>query len=132
MSCAPRFRPLLVLALLAVTGCQEEIPFDGPTVENFDGQLVGAGAPLRFSNDEEVQLLLIHKGSAERFYIPINADGSFDIGWMPIGDYLCSIGRKEKTAGVPAQAPMDFKQVPGGFRIEAGKTEYEIEVGKDF
>ena len=123
-------RLLLALFLLLATGCQE-VPFDGPTVDNFDGQLLSEGKPVSFSDGEVVKMLLIHKGSAERFLIPIKRDGSFDIGWMPIGEYLCSLNRKPAGAE-PWQVEVKSKPIPGGLQIEEGKTEYEIELGENF
>ena len=124
-------RLLSLLAFFVAIGCQE-VPFDGATVDNFDGQVVRDGKPASFSEDEEVKLLLIHKESAERFYVRVKADGSFDIGWMPIGEYLCSISRQKLNPAEPwRQGAADFKPIPGGLQIEEGKTEYEIELGAD-
>ncbi len=127
-------RYLLVLALVLLSaGCRKREKFEGPTVDIFHGQLVSDGKPVSFSDDEVVKLNLIHKDSAERFGIPIKADGSFEIGWMPIGDYMCSLERKK---GGPEKQAFELKSVskpvPGGLRIEEGKTEYEIELGKNF
>ena len=89
------------------------------------------GKAVSFSEDEVVKMLLIHKDSAERFTVRIETDGSFDIGWMPIGEYLCSVDRQKVVAGESwRQPPSNFRPVPGGLKIEERKTEYEIEVGK--
>ena len=120
---------LLALSALTVTvGCSGD--FDGPTVDAFRGQLVSEGQPVSFAADENVKLVLIHKGSSDRFNIPIKADGTFEIGWMPIGEYLGSLDLKQGEAAKPWEFQSTFKAIPTGFRIEEGKTEYEIEIGK--
>ena len=125
-------RQLLVLAVvLLIAGCERR-SFDGPTVDAFNGRLVSDGKPVSFDADEEVRLKLIHKDSAERFNVPVKVDGSFQIGWMPIGDYLCSLSRKKAMPEKPGQFESAGKGIPGGLRIEDGKTEYEIDVGEDF
>ena len=125
---------LLVASLVfLIGGCTKVAKFDGPTVDAFHGQLVSKGNPVSLSEDQVVKLFLVHKGSGERFRIPIKPDGTFDIGWMPIGEFNCSL--EEKKRGIEAQVldlRKKFKPVPGGLRIEEGKTEYEIEIGEDF
>ena len=129
-------RYLLALSvILFIAGCTKVAKFDGPTVDAFHGQLVSDGKPISFAADEEeIRLFLIHQGSGERFRIPIKADGTFDIGWMPIGQFNCMLERKKKggleTRGV--EFPSSSKPVPGGLRIEEGKTEYELDVGAAF
>ena len=126
-------RYLLVLALVLLSaGCRKREKFDGPTVDAFHGQLLSDGKPVSFSADEVVKINLIHKDSAERFGIPIKADGSFEIGWMPIGDYMCSLERKKGGSERQGQFESTSKPISGGLRIEEGKTEYEIELGENF
>ena len=123
---------LLVAVVLATAGCGKRERFDGPTVDAFHGQLMRGGKPVSFSPDEVVKLNLIHKASSERFGVPIKPDGSFEIGWMPIGDYMCSLERKK--GGLENQGGRfnaESTPVPGGLQIEEGKTDYQIEVGED-
>ncbi len=114
------------LAFLAV-GCGSSKPFDGPTVDAFTGRLVRNGQPVSLPEGESVQLKVIHE-KAQSFGIPIAADGSFKIGWMPIGKYSAILIRtKDGAKGGP-----NMYKVPGGLDIVAGKTEYEIELGKSW
>ena len=129
-------RYLLVISCIPLSaGCTKVAKFDGPTVDAFQGQLVSDGKPISFYDDEEVvKIFLVHKGSGERFRIPIKPDGTFDIGWMPIGDFNSRLERKKKggleTRGMEFEP--EFSPIPGGLTIEEGKTEYVIEVGADF
>lgn len=108
------------------TGCAEK-KFDGPTVDAFTGRVVGAGKAVSFPAGESVQLKVIHE-KAQSFGIPLQQDGSFKIGWMPIGKYSAILIRqKEGGKGGPS-----MYNVPGGFEIVDGKTEYEIELGKNW
>jgi hypothetical protein len=115
----------LVIALsLSAVGCSKK-EFDGPTVDAFNGRLVQDGQPVSFPADERVLLELFHE-KAQSFKIPIQADGTFQIGWMPIGKYTATLLREKPGAkGAPARFP-----VPGGLTIEAGQTQYQIELGK--
>jgi hypothetical protein len=61
--------------------------------------------------------------------IPIQRDGSFKIGWMPIGKYSATLLRSNKEGRGP---PEKRHNIPGGLMIEDGKTEYTIELGKGF
>jgi len=117
---------LLTIALAAVTtGCGPRKPFDGPTVDAFNGRLIHDGKPVSFPAEETVQLKLFHE-KGESFGIPIEPDGSFKIGWMPIGKYSANLVRMRAGPGGP---PKNYT-VPGGLTIEDGKTEYVVELGK--
>jgi hypothetical protein len=118
----------LVAAVIALAGCSSK-PFDGPTVDKFNGRLVHDGKPVTFPAEETVQLKLFHE-KAESFIIPIKPDGSFDIGWMPIGKYSATLTRA--AAGASAKGGPRMNAVPGGLTIADGQTEYEIELGKDW
>jgi hypothetical protein len=109
---------------LAVAGCGPRKPFDGPTVDAFTGRLTHGGKPLTVPESEKVTLTLIHE-KGQSFIIPIQPDGSFQIGWMPIGKYSALLNRESDKD----RAPRKYR-VPGGMAIEAGKTEYTIELGK--
>ena len=111
---------------LALVGCSAKKSFDGPTVDAFNGRLTHDGKPVHFS-DERVILQVFHQ-TGTSFGIPIQEDGSFQIGWMPIGKYSAVLMRDPKGAkGAPGRY-----NVPGGLTIEDGKTEYTIELGKGF
>ena len=75
---------ILVLSVSAVAyGCARK-PFNGPTVDAFDGRLTRKGEPVSFSEEEKPILQVFHeKGTS--FDISIKPDGTFQIGWMPIG-----------------------------------------------
>src|SRR6516165_2373173 len=114
------FRVLLPAALgLALVGCASK-PFDGPTVDAFVGKVVQDGKPVSFP-DEETTLKVIHE-KGQSFGIPLKTDGSFKIGWMPIGKYSVMLTRPAKNV----RGPPTMYNVPGGLTIEEGKTEYTI------
>ncbi|MBN9523661.1 hypothetical protein J0H58_34975 [bacterium] len=115
---------------LAAGGCGPGKPFDGPTVDAFNGRLVRGGQPVAFPAGEKVQLKLFH-AKGESFNIPVNADGTFKIGWMPVGKYSAALVREAAEPGKKGAAPSRYS-LPGGLTIEDGKTEYQIELGKDW
>lgn len=125
-----RFIPITILGVvlgLLTVGCGDKKSFEGPTVDAFTGQLVQDGKPVSFPAGQDVQLKVIHE-KAQSFGIPISEQGSFKIGWMPIGKYSAILIRqKEGTKGGP-----QMYNVPGGFEIVAGKTDYQIELGKNW
>src|SRR4051812_16522306 len=112
---------LLAAAALAAGGCGR--PFDGPTVDAFIGRVVQNGKPVQVG--EGASLHVFHeKGTS--FGIPLQSDGTFKIGWMPIGKYSVMFKRATpKANGQPVQ-----HSVPGGLTIQEGQTEYTIELGK--
>jgi hypothetical protein len=115
----------LIFALLSGgVGCSKK-EFDGPTVDAFNGRLVQDGQPVSFPADERVLLELFHE-KAQSFKIPIQSDGTFQIGWMPIGKYSATLLREKPGA---KGAPSRFT-VPGGLTIADGQTQYQIELGK--
>jgi hypothetical protein len=117
----------LLLGLgLAVAGCGPRKSFDGPTVDAFTGRLTHDGQPVTFPDNEKVTLEVYHE-TGRSFLIPIKPDGSFEIGWMPIGKYSATLLRGNKDVRGP---PAKRHNVPGGFKVEDGKTEYTIELGK--
>ena len=61
--------------------------------------------------------------------IPIQPDGTFKIGWMPIGAYSSMLQRQPKTAKGRGGA---LYNVPTEFKIVDGQTEYTIDLGKNF
>src|SRR5438132_13322221 len=79
--------------LLVVPGCGQKKTFDGPTVEAFNGRVTADGKPVSFAPGEEVSLRLMHQGSGKSWGIPLQPDGTFNIGWMPIGKYTVMVSR---------------------------------------
>jgi hypothetical protein len=115
------------LGLFAI-GCSNHETFDGPKIDSFSGRVVKAGKPVSFSSGDNFQLKLIHHEKGKSFGIPISADGSFKIGWMPIGKYSAIlIQKKAGEKGGP-----NMYNLPDVFEIVAGKTEYEVELGNDW
>jgi hypothetical protein len=124
MRCVTTVALAAVLGLAA--GCAEK-KFDGPTVDSFTGRVVKDGKPVSMPAGESVQLKLVHT-SAQSFGIPLQQDGTFKIGWMPIGKYSAILIRqRDGGKGGP-----NMYNVPGGFEIVEGKTEYAIELGKNW
>jgi hypothetical protein len=115
----------LILGLgLAVAGCGPRKSFDGPTVNAFTGRITHLGKPVTLPENEKVSLKVWHE-KGESFGIPLQPDGSFQIGWMPIGKYSVQLIRQGEKDRAPRPST-----VPGGLTIEDGKTEYTIELGK--
>jgi hypothetical protein len=116
---------------LAAFGCGKEPGvFEGPKVDAFHGKLVHNGKPVKFAEDEDVQLSVFHE-TGRRFGIPLTEDGTFEIGWMPIGKY--NTVQLERTLKHNKKGASKSRySVPGGLNIEAGKTDYVIELGKNF
>ncbi|HEX4590091.1 MAG TPA: hypothetical protein VH120_09195 [Gemmataceae bacterium] len=122
------FRPALAgVLLLAALGCQKK-NFDGPTVDAFTGRLVADGKPVSFPPGEQVILRVFHRPTSKSWGIPIAPDGTFNIGWMPIGTYTAMLERPPKSAH---SAPEKYV-LKDGFKIVDGQTEYTIELGKGF
>ncbi len=114
---------------LLVVGCggdPSKNALDGPTVDNFDGQLVQNGKPIALKSGQKAILRLVFQKNGESFGIPINENGSFDIGKMPIGNYSA---RLEIKGG--DKRGQSITNVPD-LVIEDGKTQYQVELGKDW
>jgi hypothetical protein len=124
----------LVLALclgLAVFGCSKRRGgYEGPTVDAFHGKVTHNGNPVKFADNEEVQLTLYHE-KGQQFGIPLKADGTFEIGWMPTGKYAMMLERTVKNPAKKGPAKTRYN-VPDGLTIEDGKKDYVIELGKNF
>ena len=125
-------RLVLIFCLgLAVFGCRNNKGgYEGPTVDAFHGKVTHNGNPVKFAENEEVQLSLFHE-SGRQFGIPLTANGTFEIGWMPTGKYAMML---ERTAQNPAvKGPQKTRyNVPNSLIIEEGKKDYVIELGKNF
>lgn len=126
----------LLAALITVAttiGCQGSYDYPGPKVDNFDGQLVAGGKPVQFEPDQKVTLRLMFHGTGESYGIPIQPDGTFDIGWMPIGEYSAVLEyTKVLKGGKGASGRPEKRPVSGGLVIEEGKTVYELDLGSNF
>ncbi len=123
-----RVSPAVAAALFFVVGCESKHGgFDGPTVDAFNGRVVRDGKPITFPDSSSAQLKLIHGATGQSFGIPLQPDGSFRIGWMPIGKYSAILQRQPKDS---SRGGPQMYNVPGGFEIEAGRTEYTVELGK--
>jgi hypothetical protein len=116
----------LAAALVAVAlGCERRSTYDGPTVDKFTGKVVADGKAVKFPDEETVQLKLFHE-KGQSFNVPIKQDGTFDIGWMPIGKYSVTLLRaKPSQKGAPSQYG-----IPDGMTVAEGQTEYTVELGK--
>ena len=119
---------ILIMSLAwAAGGCGPRKSYDGPTVDKFVGRVTHNGQPVSFPAGEKVQVDVVHE-KGQRFGIPIQPDGSFQIGWMPIGKYSMMLIRQNN----PERGPERRYNIPGKLTIEDGKTEYTIELGKDW
>jgi hypothetical protein len=127
------FRRLLIVVLGATIvswGCARK-PFDGPTVDAFNGRVTHKGEPVSFSPEEKAIVKVFHE-KGRSFGIPIQPDGTFKIGWMPIGKYSAMLIREKKSDAPRRGPPQDMYNIPDGFTIEEGKTEYTIELGPNW
>lgn len=116
------------IALVFAVGCHSGKTFDGPTVEAFTGKVVADGNPVAFPPGEEVLLRVYHQQTAKSWGIPIQSDGTFKIGWMPIGTYTSVLERPPTShRGGPNRYVL-----PSTFSIVDGQTEYTIDLGKGY
>ena len=121
----PSFVLVTAFALLAA-GCGPGRSFTGPTVNAFTGRLTHDGKLVSFGEGEKVTVTLFHE-TGQSFGLPIQPDGSFKVGWMPVGRYSATLNRPSNKVGPPSRYT-----IPGGLTIVDGKTDYEIELGKDW
>jgi hypothetical protein len=133
-----RMTPLGV-ALVVALGCGPGKTFDGPTVDAFTGKLVADGKPVSFPPGEKTILRMYHQPTAKSWGIPIQSDGTFKIGWMPIGPYTAMLERPSAAGshGTPGPGRQgggrpSLYQLPSTFSIIEGKTEYTIDLGKGY
>ena len=111
---------------LAVFGCANKRGgYAGPTVDAFHGKVTQNGNPVNFA-ENEAQLALYHHESSQQFGIPLKPDGTFKIGWMPIGKYAMMLERTAQNPEMKGPAKTRYN-VPSSLTIEAGKTDYVIE-----
>ena len=116
---------------LAVFGCTTDRRggYEGPTVDAFHGKVTHNGNPVNFA-ESDVQLALYHE-KGQQFGIPLKANGTFEITWMPIGKYAVMLERMVQTPTKKGRQKTMYN-VPNGLTIEEGKKDYVIELGKDF
>ena len=94
-------------------------------MDAFSGQVVHNGQPVTFARDNE-QIIVFYSEEGVEFGVPIKADGTFSIGWMPVGKQHLVLERFSKGGGANSKYG-----IPGGMTIETGKTSgYTIELGK--
>jgi hypothetical protein len=118
---------LLAVLVLPAIGCGGGKEFDGPTVDRFVGKIVKDGKPFTFPASDRLVIEAKHEGH-QTFGIPISPDGTFEITWMPLGNYiLFAEYNKSGQKGRPNKVT-----IPGGLQIVQGKTEYTIELGKNW
>jgi hypothetical protein len=121
---------LLVVGALVMAGCgPRQSTTKGPTVDAFNGRLTHDSKPVQFDETEKVLLQVFHE-KGRSFGIPIQTDGSFKIGWMPIGSYGAVLKRDNPDGKLKSGQRM--YTLPQGFKIVEGQTEYTIELGKDW
>lgn len=103
-----------VASLLVIAGCSKSSDKpEGPTVDSFTGRVVADGKPVSFPTSDKVEILLFsEKGSQMR--VPISSDGTFKLGWMPIGKHSATLTRDKSASGKkggkhPTQFPVAWK-----------------------
>jgi hypothetical protein len=136
MYCRSYRARLLLGCLLGMTvaGCgrHSDKPTDAPTVDAFTGRLTHNGEPVNFPEGTTVRLNLVRVSVADNWGIPIAADGTFDIGWMPIGKYSGQLlTTKPSTDNERGGGAPSIYTIPQ-FEIVEGQTEYAIELGANW
>ncbi len=127
------FRNLSLLILLTFggvsAGCAKSDKPAGPVVDSFTGSVVADGKPVSFPPADQVEIMLFSdKGSQMR--VPIGPDGTFKLGWMPVGKHTATLTRMKSVEG--KKGGQTTHTIPGGLDIVEGKTGYTIELGKGF
>lgn len=130
MTCSRHLNRLALLVLLSVAGgCGKSDKPSGPVVDSFTGSVVADGKPVSFPPADQVEIMLFSdKGSQLR--VPISPEGTFKLGWMPVGKHTASLTRMKSIEG--KKGGQTTHSIPGGLDIVEGKTEYTIELGKNF
>jgi hypothetical protein len=101
---------LIGALVLVAAGCGSNRPkyYDGPTVEAFSGQLTQDGKPVTFPEDEEVIVRFTTLEGAKTFGVPIKSDGTFSIGWMPVGKMAARLERGPKDPAKQTGPPRGY------------------------
>lgn len=122
------------MALALFAGCEPKSEITGPTVTQFSGKVLIDGKPVAIKPGDRVVLLLIDK-MGQSYGIPINEDATFSVGKMPISKYSVQVRvdpAPVKSDKGSKSAPQRIANVPAGFEILEGQTEYTVELGKGF
>ncbi|MDC0936539.1 hypothetical protein OAS39_09640 [Pirellulales bacterium] len=127
MQIMTRLASLTIVSVL-FTGCGPGAVEYEETTDAFVGRLVQNGEPVTLPG--EAVLNMIHHGTSDRFGIPLKSDGSFEIGWMPTGDYSAELKLQRRNEGNRPRGAPNLFNVPGPLSIEKDKNEYEIELGE--
>jgi hypothetical protein len=115
-----------VLVTLLFVGCGPTPADYGETTEAFVGHIVQNGKPVTLP--EGARLDVTQNSTYHKFGIPLNSDGTFKIGWMPIGKYSVElIWIREAATG---QSSQQRYSVPNELVIEKETKPYEVELGK--
>jgi hypothetical protein len=117
-----------VLVLAGAAGCHSGKTFNGPTVDAFTGRIVAGGKPVSFPPGEQVILRVYHHETGKSWGVPIQSDGTFKVGWMPIGTFTAVLERPAKSH---RSGPNRYT-VPNSFSIVDGQTEYTVDLGSGF
>jgi hypothetical protein len=123
---------LLAAFALTAAGCSNKSPIGaptGPTIDTFTGRVTQDGKPVTLPPDSGIQLKVMQHGTGWQCGIPLQADGTFKIGMMPVGKYSMMVETPAKGGKGP---PGGKYAVPDVLYIETGKTDYTIELGKDW
>jgi hypothetical protein len=118
---------LLATLVLPALGCGKDKEFDGPVVDKFVGKVVKDGKPFTIPGSDQLSIEAKHE-SHQTFGIPIKPDGTFEIGWMPLGNYV--LFAEYHKAGQKGRS--NKATIPGGLQVMQGKTDYVIELGKNW
>lgn len=124
-------KAMVLLVWFAVfAGCGG--PYEEPTIDEFNGKLTHQGEDVGFAANEKAVLRLVFHKNGQRFGIPINQDGTFDIGWMPIGEYSAILEKTASSKGAKGSTGRQLYNIQEGMTITKGQTRYIVELGKDF
>jgi hypothetical protein len=113
----------VLLAAAAFVGCGPAPADYGETTDAFHGRIVQEGKPVTLPADSRLDLT--HDATYHRFGIPLQPNGSFEIGWMPTGKYSVELIWLKEAPNVS----QGRYRVPNGLTIQKDTTEYEIELG---
>jgi len=116
--------------LLSFTGCGPGPVRPEEITEAFIGAVVQDGKPITLPDG--ARLDLIHDETYSKFGIPLKQDGSFEIGWMPTGKYSAELLWLKGATKDNSSVSQGRYNVPNGLTIEKDKTQYEINLGKEW
>jgi hypothetical protein len=126
---------LLSPIVLAATGCGGEpkggFTYDGKYLDSFSGQLVQDGKPITVPEGTSLQMMREGDGTMSFNVIP-KTDGSFSGGKVALGYYKPCLDLPKKSGPKGQGAGSGKFFLPGEVILEEGKTNYTIDVGKDW